>query len=404
MLKALVASALLAGAAGQPRGPQPPAKPPAGAAVPPAKPAPSAKPPLPPSIDGLLTQSNNRVGMVQPGTGVLFPAPANAYSSSAFWAAVVTQIKAALQADPNRAPTLVRLAFHMCAPRDPARRALPRCPEAFGGQKPSLPALRSAGGEGTSVPVNSLTRHGPGLTPSAPPIQPGAAPTMPRPTPAAAATAATPSGILMPAPRTPTSCRPSAGEHAHSRALARCRDQCLEKPPPLPGTSFLAPAARHRCLTSDDMVHLHKLLTGAAALRGERPAAHRRLDAIYFNSPPISYGDLYTLVRRREACSPLFRPSAAQADPLSSPRPGAPQAAALALKSTGGPTVAWRAGRVDLNGANVPPAGLLPDPSAGVTGNATAGTLALSATVAAASIRQKFGRMARRAPPRPTLL
>lgn len=47
-------------------------------------------------------------------TGVLFPSPTNAYSNSAFWAAVVAQIKAALAVDPNRAPTLLRLAFHMC--------------------------------------------------------------------------------------------------------------------------------------------------------------------------------------------------------------------------------------------------------------------------------------------------
>jgi hypothetical protein len=47
-------------------------------------------------------------------TGVIYPSPTNAYGNSAFWASVVAQIQAALAVDRDRAPTLIRLAFHMC--------------------------------------------------------------------------------------------------------------------------------------------------------------------------------------------------------------------------------------------------------------------------------------------------
>ena len=85
-----------------------------------------------------------------------------------------------------------------------------------------------------------------------------------------------------------------------------------------------------------------------------------RLEPIKTANPALTYGDLYTL------------------------------ASALALKSTGGPSVAWRAGRIDAGPANTTsnvPAGTLPDASAGVSGTQ------LNSATAAAAIRSKFGRM-----------
>lgn len=236
----VAASVLVAGAAGQPRGPSP--KPAGGPGVGPGGGgAGGARPPIPPPPfqQGINIVANQRMRTpLDAGalSGVIFPSPVNAYANATFWSAVVTQIKNVLAADPNRAPTLVRLAFHMCGTYD-----------------------KNANTGGCGYSADSIWS-------------------------------------------------------THARA---------------------------------ENANLMQSLAW--------------LDAIYFNSPPISYSDLYTL------------------------------AAAVALKSTGGPSVTWRAGRVDLSGADVPATGLLPDASVGVSG--TAGAQTLDSAAAAAGIRAKFGRM-----------